>query len=402
MSRAAASFAIILTLLTGLVLGQIGSLVRKPAEFHTMGSVPAPDALSTARAFYDGMNALLERGDRDIETTIAPGFVDHARDDPADRTMPEMIDTLLATRATWPHMRVTVGALDQWDSTIVAQLTIEPGAPRSQGGIRLPAMETRTVTEFLRVDGAGIIERWNADLRLPQITYALQTSLAWDGPSLIMPAILQFELQPGDTVQIPLRGSAILRIETGTVLLDRAGNDLDGNWHPAIDPIDAGHGRVLESTDPVFARNFSSKPALFWVFTTHTGTVDGPPAEATVVPGTYAAQISAFIPLLRSDLPGDAQRISIAQITLPPGVRVTPYETGILEEIVVLDGAIDVTVTRGRVLPSIDGTATLPVDDQTTIAAGSGIGVKGATSLGYRVVGDRPATLLIVRLDAPR
>jgi quercetin dioxygenase-like cupin family protein len=399
MSRTVTSTAVILALLTGLVLGQLGSFVRQPVAFGPAAPSASPRSLAAARAFSDGIDRLMESGDRAVESTLAPGFIERAQDGQPDRTAPAMIDWLLATRATWPHMRVTVVSLDQHDSTIVACLEIDPGAPQAIPGVHLLEVEPRVVTEFLLVEGAMILDRWSADFGLPVATFTLGTASSWNGPSLSVPAIMHLRLEAGQAMQVPLEGPAIVRVDSGTVQLDRAGNDQNGMPHSAMEPIGAGEVRILDTMTPVMAHNLSLDPGELWVFTMNVDADFQWGTHPTTESENAPLQIAAFIPLLNEDPGGAPRRISITRVTLPPGATVNPHGAGIVEEIAVLDGAIKVTVENGRVLRCHHGDNPDTVDDGAIVASGSGISAKGDTSFGYRVSGEHPATLLVVHID---
>jgi hypothetical protein len=402
MSKTTASTACMLALLTGLVIGQLASFASQPAALHAPGSPSSAHALVTARAFYDGLSQLLQTGGRAIASTAAPGFIEHDPNGQPDRTLPEMIDQLLATRATWPWLRVTVVSLDQSGSMVVARLSIHYGAARSIPGIPLPDVEPATVNDYLHVERAGVTDRWGANLEVPVATLALQTELSWTGASLTTPAIVHLGLEPGRKTQLPLHGPALLWVESGTVQLDRAGSDLDGTGHAAVEPIAAGEARVLQSAAPVVVRNVSSERAELWAFTVDVSAVapatDGATAESTET----TPQIAAYTPLqLSSSMSDHSPRVSITQVTLPPGASVLPHEPGIVEEIVVLDGAIELTVKNGRALFTAENAGAQPIAGTSSISTGAGVSAKGDTSFGYRVSGGRPATLLIVHVDAP-
>ena len=128
MSRTTASTAVILALLTGIVLGQLGSLATQPGAFRSGAPSTAPRPMEIARSFYDAVNHLLATGDRVLDASLAPGFTEHEPDGQTDRTLSEMIDGLVALRSTWPNLQLTVVSLDQHESMTVARLQIDPGA----------------------------------------------------------------------------------------------------------------------------------------------------------------------------------------------------------------------------------------------------------------------------------
>jgi hypothetical protein len=369
----------------------LGSFAKPPSAYDSSIAFDSPRALETARAFYDGMNLLLRNGDRELESTLAPDFVEHPPDNQSVRTAQAMIEDLLDARVLWPSLRMTVASLDQHDSMIVARLRIEPGTTQAISGLLLENRPPTQVTEYLRVDGVGVSERWSADLDLPRAAFAVQTDLPWNTRTLTTPAIERITLEPGERVQIPLEGRAMVQVENGVVQLDHDGIDLDGMPQIAAEPIPAGGARFVDATDAVLARNISSDAALVWVFAVDTGQV---PLDGAAI------RVSSFIALKDAAQHGTRQRLSVARVTLPAGALVTAHAADIAEVIVVIDGAIEVTIEDGQALVSPDGATTYLVDDRAAITAGDGISMRDGSTLGYRVTGPQPATLLVMRIDS--
>ena len=345
------------------------------------------------------MNRLLETGDRDIESTIAPGFTEHVPDGQADRTLLEMIEWLLVIRATWPELRISVVSLDQHDQMIVARLKVNPGKPQALPGLPLlAAVKPVLVTEYLQIDRTGVTDRWSARMDLPVASLVLQSAFSWVSPGLSLPAIVRMTLDPGRTIAIPIAGPAMLRVESGSVQLSRAGTDLDGLEHSSADPVRDGEVRVLDTTDGVIARNISGETAELWVFASNVQP-DLLVTEPLPLP-SKDARISCFIPLRSSDLPGTTHQFSITRISLPPGTAIAPHTSGGMEAVAVVDGEIEVTVEGGRAVRCAGSDSALPFDELATIGSDAGVSSKGATSIGYRVTGMHPATVIVMRITS--
>lgn len=398
MTRTTASTAAILALLTGLVLGQLSSFARPLASVESGSPSAPPQGLATARAFYDQVNQLLRTGNRSLEFPVATGFLDHPPANEPDRTLPKMIDTLLTLRATWPQLQIQVVSLEQHESAIVARLQIDPGSPRSLPGIPLPAVDPFPVTDYLRISTGGISDRWSTAPGMPVASFAIGTNAIPNDAALAIPAILRVALDPGQKAQIPLDGAALLRVESGTVQLDRESNDLDGTQHPSVDPLEAGEVRVLQQPGAFVVRNVSSDPAELWLFAGNVGQSSSPNRTPPV--GFAIARIAGFIPVDGAATKGTTQRISVTRITIPPNTEIAPHETAAAESIVILDGTIAVTIQHGRaLLASTDGSSQ-PVEDTATVSAGEGISACGATVIGYRATGPHPVTLLVMHVDS--
>ncbi len=394
MSKAATTTAAMLALLTGLVLGQIGTSIAHSGAFGVTAANSSPRALETATAFYEGLNRLVESGDRSIESTVAPGFVEHTLSGQEDRTLQQMIDVWLALGSTFPHLRLHVIDLQQRDRHITVRLEIDPGAPTSEYGVSLGAPSPHQVLEVLRVEGAGITERWEAIGQLPVVTFSMETEVRWNSGSVVVPAVQHVVLAPGRSTKLPYFENIILRAESGSVLLDRAGEGSDGTRRPVREPLEAGQVRVLDGNDAVTLRNVASVPAELWAFSANSS------VPVSAAPGQ--PRFVALIPLpLSSEMRAIPQRLTIVRISLPSGATIAAPASDIIET-VVLDGALHVSVDYGRALVLRDGRTPQPFDDSVTITAGQGMSAKGTASLSYRATGSLPTTILMMRIDSPQ
>jgi hypothetical protein len=254
-SKIAATTAVILALLTGLVLGQFGSVIPRSGTSDSTVSDPSPKALERASAFYAGLNLLIATGDRSVETTVAPGFIDHTMSPQDDRTLQQMIDEWLTVGSTFPHLQVRVLAMEQRDRQIAVLLEVDPGPPSAELGISLAALPPYQALEFLRVEGAGVTERWETSGQLPVVSSGMELDVRWDTRNLVTPAIRQVVLDPGRSTKLLTAGSVILMSESGHVLLDRAGADPDGNMLPVAEPLSAGQARVFAAYDSLTLTN---------------------------------------------------------------------------------------------------------------------------------------------------
>jgi hypothetical protein len=260
-------------------------------------------------------------------------------------------------------------------------------------------LEPFQAVEFLRIEGAGVTERWNAAGQLPAAVFSISTDDRWASSSSAVPGIERVDLDPGRSMSLPYEATIILWTESGSVRLDQAGVDLKGNRRSAQDSLDAGQVRILEGGNPLTLRNVSNERAELWVLSTNISrkeqTALGDATAEPAQPWTVA-----FIPLqISTDLRGSPWRLSITLLTLPPGSTVIPHTPAIVEAIAVLSGDIEVTVDRGRALKCTDGKTAHPFDDTETVTAGEGVSANAMASLGYRVVGPEPATILVMRID---
>lgn len=397
MSRLTAAIAILLALLTGLVLGQVGYLAMRPTPAESRPSAQAP---IIAQSFYEDLNGVLATGERSVDTAIASSFLEHTTDEQGDRTLAEMVDRLLAVRVTWPRLRMTVVDVEQFDRLVSVRLRIDPGDPADIPGIPLPVASEGEVLEFLQIEGGGVTDRWDSGAGGPVATVDLRADVAWDDPSVDLPAIQHVALDSNESIQLPLDAPLLLLGETGSVEVSRAGTDLQGTSRSAREPLQIRDVRILEGAkDRILdIRNESDDPAALWVFSTDFSAAQAwAPPEATpepVIPG-----LVAFLPVQRpSSLVGGATRISITRLTLPAGATVPVQQLGAIVEIVVLEGALEVTIAEGRALLCSDGGAR-PFEGTETVSVGEGVSARESASLGYHVAGLHLTTILVMHVE---
>jgi hypothetical protein len=108
------------------------------------------------------------------------------------------------------------------------------------------------------------------------------------------------------------------------------------------------------------------------------------------------------MPLQLTDLPGDRLRLTVTEVTLPAGASMAAHTPGLVEEIVVLDGALEATVQTGRALVSAGNGPAQPFDGIETASAGQGFSASSIATLSYRVASAQPAALLIMTIEPVR
>jgi hypothetical protein len=104
------------------------------------------------------------------------------------------------------------------------------------------------------------------------------------------------------------------------------------------------------------------------------------------------------MPLQLPDAPGTRLRLTVTEVRLPVGAWVAPHTPDIVEEIVVVDGALEASVQTGRALISTGNNQAQPFDGIETATAGQGFSASAIATLSYRVAGAQPATLLVMTI----
>jgi predicted ester cyclase len=404
MTKSTAIVATLLALLTGLVLGQLSSLAVPRLQSASFVSTVSAQDLATARAFYDEMNRFLATGDSGAESLLALDFVDYTGSLPSGRNAEQLMAVWSAIRSFLPDLQLEVVGLQASGAMIAVRLEVHPGTAPNIPGVPVTAPAASSVVEFLRIERAKVAERWSSDDRLPGLAMTLHADFDPTGRSLSGPVIQRLSLPAGQEVALSGDDTVVLRVISGELRFNRAAVDPQRVTHPTSDPIATGQTRIVDVSGTLLVRNLSPTTTEFLAFSLYgLYPVETPlanTATAVAPPGVEALALAlAYLPLRLTGSSLDRLCLSVSEVTLPAGARVVPYTPGVVVEIVVLDGALEVSVQSGRALVSNGDGQMHPFDDVETVSAGQGFSASSIVTLSYRVAGAQPATLLIMTIE---
>src|SRR5687768_1505677 len=151
MPRTLVLFALILTLVTGLVLGQMSSLGQKPVQ---IAATSDSGAAETARAFYRAINLYLRTGDaQTVEQLLAPGFAGHAPLRAGVESAEAFLQYLESIRSTFPGLQLEVSDISAQAGTVAVDITLTGDTNGAFTGLPLDAGAGVSGYEVLRVEG---------------------------------------------------------------------------------------------------------------------------------------------------------------------------------------------------------------------------------------------------------
>jgi hypothetical protein len=401
-TRSTAAISTLLALLTGLVLGQLGTLaVPRFQSAAPVSSVSTQD-LETARSFYEKLNRFLATGDRTVESLLALDFVDHADSSSSIRNAEQFMVGWSAIRALLPQFQFEVVGLQETGTVIAVRLRADPGAASSIPGMPLTIPTPNSMVEFLRIDRSKVAERWSSDPQWPAMTRAVQVDFGRSGPDQSGPAIQHFSLPTGQKVELSGNDTVALLVTSGTLRLNRVGVDENGESHPASDELASGQIRVVSVKDKLFLRNPSGATTEFLAFglyallSTEASLSDRASGDANP---PIAVTTLAYLPLRLDGSSADRLRLSVAEITLPAGASVPPHTPNVVEQIVVLDGVLEASLQTGRALVSSGNGLAQPFEGTETASTGQGLSASSIATISYQVATTQPATLLIMTIE---
>lgn len=312
------------------------------------------------------------------------------------------MNDLASVRSLLPQLRFEIVGLQAWGSLVAVHLEVGPGSAVASLAVPLVAPADISVDEFLRIERGKVVERWGSDDRLPALAWTLSTDFDRTGPRLSGPVIQRFSVPAGQEIALTGKDSAVLRVVSGELQPDRVTVDPRRGELPTSDPIGVGQLRIVTITDTLVLRNRSNAATEFLAFSLYglypVDTAASSAGDSATEPGVEVADLT-YMPLQMTAPLGQRLRLSVTEVTLPVGATVALHAPGVVEEVVVLDGALEVSVQDGRALISTgDGQARL-FDGIETVSAGQGISTSSIASVGYLVVSAHPATLLIMTIE---
>ncbi len=402
MIKSTTTIASFLALLTGLVLGQLGSLAVPRLQSASFVSTVSDQELAAARAFYDEMNRFLATGNSEVESMLALDFVDYTGSRPSGQNAEQLMAGWSAIGVFLPHIQLEVVDLQAWGTQIAVRLEIRPGPASVISGIPVAAPAASSAVEFLRIQNGKIAERWSNDDRLPGMAMTLHADFDRTGSALSGPVIQRLSLPAGQEAALTGDDTVVLRVISGELQLNRAAVDPQRGGRPTSDPVESGQIRIVSDADTLVLRNLSPTATDLLAFSLYglypVETPLSTTATAVIAPGIETMNL-AYMPLQMTAPLDKRLRLSVTEVTLPAGAWVAPHTPDGVEEIVVLDGTLEASVQSGRALISAGNVPSKPFDGVETASAGQGFSASSFATLGYRVTSAQPATLLIMTIE---
>ena len=412
MSRVVSVLALILMLLTGLVLGQMSTLGRRPMQ---IAATSDSGSAETARAFYRAINLYLETGDAQaLQQSLAPEFVGHAPYVAGNESAESFLQYVASLRATFPGLRLAASGLSAQAGIVAMDVTLTGNTAGAFAGMPVDAGSGTSGYEVLRIEGQQIAERWGSR-DLPPF---YQSVIAVDMPIAAYahpePRIERLKFESNGFLEFIDYDGFILIAETGAmtwqvVSYPEAGAD-SATATPVLDSFslpEAGASVEMAPGESI------AVPAgvRFRIVNSGLG-----PAAALIISirqallsmeGSLSHKVIESIGMERIFLAGgvapvtyeDSTRsIVVGKVGLSPGSDIPRHTTGDVELLVVIEGEIDVTVQQGQVVWSQPGKRFVAVDERQTISAGQGVGANPGAVVEFRASGDEPATLWIMTI----
>lgn len=400
MTRPVTLVALALAFLTAFAVGQLGMLMTNQPAATDSRAAGAPDAEATVRAFYLGIGSWVTSGDRALEQTVAPEFIDHGMAGEPAHDRAAFFSNLTSIHNTMPGLRLEITRIEAAGTIVSVDLTGSYGsiAPMLGWSLALPAqVEFR---EILRIDGHRIAERWHTNDLWPYGFWPVDLSLPVGAEAFRQPSIQEFELDPHTAAGLRATGTVVVLAESGALFVDQSGRDLAGLEQPVYAPIEEGAVRVFEAAGIVQVRNETGSAARFW--TVSLDQVFPPRLPADTDPSVHPLGIQKIAGVsIAIQIPGNEVELSVRGITLPLGAELNT-DGAVMHAIAVLGGELQVASDDGTVFYRLDSSRYRAVGGGETATAGQGFAVGSDGSATFRVTGDGPVRLLLLTVGPAR
>ncbi len=388
MSRTMIAFAIILSLLTGGVVGQLVAMSSPGVAPYAIASTRR---LELTRSFYDGMNRYLETGDAGFLSLLAPGFqdVEALSDDPgsADSLMAQ----LDALRASTALEAFEIDEIRDLGQLVLVRLSTGLPPELEAGGFTLSGMQGDGMLEFLKVQGNAIVARWGQGDLIPRTASSLSERFA-----IPTPPALKIE---GDLVTLdrgaewlPNRaGASWLIVEQGEISVS-VGSEVETFVEHEARSSGKGMHRIA---------NRAEGASSFWLFSIANDFSSTPVISSDDALETAGVTIERRVRSRFIGLPRDLEQIQIdvSRIVAPPGVNLDPATDALGYQIVVIDGSVDAVVHNGELIHITESESAVTVRDRVSIDSHTAAAALARDSASYRVNSPGGADLLLVTIE---
>ena len=411
MRRPIVPCACALALVTGVWFGQAYTLFI-PSE--PIEAVDTADQGMTAAAwrYYDAINVLFRTGDNTLlRKVISPAFVDHVDTPGALANRDEFLGHLSALRASYPALTVVPRDLIAKDDRAVAQIIVDGGNDGSILGIPYSGPLPWPEVELVRIADDQVVERWGGPVGYALATPLLSQEITVPSHGEIHPYLRRVTFAPGSSdATFSPDGPAMVLVESGTLVV---GIVRRGGSPSPVASQRLGTGETVEIPENMeFAvSNAADTPADILVV--NLALVEDrawPQRDARPIAFDERIEIQDLTgtAAVAASIPGGTVAAELAEITLAPGMRLSPHPIEGAHLVFVEEGALSMTANEALFVAWLrdPGGRAVTSGQHSVLTEGYGLSIAGLEDssdnllIEYRNVSDHPVTFLLVRLTA--
>jgi quercetin dioxygenase-like cupin family protein len=410
MPRRAIIFAFMLTLLTGMTIGQLQSL---RVVSHSAAEPGVAAATVSASRFYEAVNMVIEFGDVSaLRALLHPEFVDHGHSGQSSRDSQELEQSLLTMHKTFPHVRLSVTETVATGGMIAIDLALEGEQARELGKATLEPLIAGGGRELLRIEDGRVIERW-ADPIGPgdaQAIGAIDTITVTGRLGFLR--LERLIIEPGGRVDVHSHLGSIIIVQSGAVKLSiqsPSGSEIPGStWSgnqgtapepPSAQTIATGNSMVIPPVQPFTLQPAGAEPAVLITATVNElyGLAESPerfvPDEDRILAASEELAVeAAFLPK-RGEFQLEAWFVEANQ-----GASITSHKVDGAEVLFVDDGSVRTNIHSGTITSLSQSGQVTSYEGATEIQTGESMSANFGALISYAVSDRKPARFWLFSL----
>lgn len=406
-ARAGMLLALLLTLTTGLFVGQL-RIVGESRSIATPVRTNETTDLSLVSAFYSAVNLAIGSGDvGELRQMLSVNFVDHSPFGRASGDAATFERYLLALHQRMPGAYLDVKDVTSEGGLVAISLRLSGERALRVSGLPLSSPNTDSY-ELLRLERGEVTERWASPALPPFVESLGVLELGPNSYQLGEPRVERVTFAPRAELTIPVHNGIVLVVESGSVQLTIHGRNTNSDVFTEAGTPVPGPG---EATKRLEAGDTNSIPA-------NEGFRIGNPTEAPAVLLWLSVRLLDTVALTTTQAENPAPGVTVEllaggavsrvdsrpvafvaeRLVAPPGTVIDGHDVENTEILLVTRGLVQVELREGLALRVVDGGAITVHKEPFALAQDQAVSLSERAVLGYRTTGDEFTELWVITM----
>jgi predicted SnoaL-like aldol condensation-catalyzing enzyme len=410
MRHAVVPFALILALIAGIFVADLGLVVLVPPGAGDDASANG----AVVHRFYAAIDAALSTGDvAPLDRVLAANFVDHT---PPPGVAPDrsgLEGYLQVLHATEPDLWLTPVDAVAEDGRVAARVRVEGTSGTPVSGLPPFTGHVWSTVDLFRVASGRIVEHWADEAGRAVVGPLLTVTIHVESPATKFVEVDRLTYPPRTAGWFWASGPTILLVESGNLSIDHDAMSTDAatvvRTTASSQPVPPGDSATLTAGNAVILgrrsrfRIRNDAATLAHVLILWAGSPGGPRAtnggvgtgQGTLTPPATSEVLAGGVPAV---LPVGRATVTIGRIALAPGAALARHRVANAEFAVVESGVVVLTVKDGRAWERETADAPIGPLSGSPMTAGAGVALDAGTTATYRPAGSDPVTVLLIAI----
>jgi hypothetical protein len=397
-SRRVVAIALVLALLTGLVAGQLASVLHQPFEIAPVQGSGRLELL--AADYYDAANGLLAGDGSDrFEAIVGADYVGHVDVSQTLERKDELLAHLEDLHSAFPRARMETQVVSSSVDLAVMRVEVVGATQGMLLGTALQRPNPAPHIETLRFAGDRLVERWGAPASPVNIEQLGSTIYE---PTIAVPMRLRLEritLAADGLLSLPANTNHLVLVESGTVTL--LGSDRPMRTATPVD-IQPGELTVAAGSGPYRLTNSEQTGATFLLLRLVWHGPDEGAILSLALPAASKDVGANRITLATSaGLTTDREpwKVTLTRVTLQAGVAIGTHLVDGVEIVALENGKLFVSGSAcdSRCVETHDGRSAVITDD-LHLEGTEGFAAARGAEVSYEPAGAGETTFLMITI----